>query len=264
MKRRNNRLKEVLSRGEVALGTCLYSFSPALMEVAGYAGLVWCRVDNEHAWRQDFHTESLLRAAAYVDVTPLLRVDRDNPSLVRKGLEAGAGGIIVPHIRNAKEAEEIVRAAKFPPLGDRGYGSLCFSGGWGLAGGEEWIRWCNEETLVIPMIERVEAVENIDSIVSVEGVDGVFFGGSDYSITIGLAPQPDHPRVYDALQKTVDAARKREKFVICGASYPWRENVQRLREMGVQAIEIGHDVSILGTIWKKTSQEVLADEYQSS
>ena len=260
MERKNNRLKETLARGEVALGTCLYSFSPALMEVAGFAGLVWCRIDNEHAWRQDFHTESLLRAAAYAGITPLLRVDKGDPNLVRKGLEAGAGGIIVPHIKTPQEAEGIVRAAKFPPLGDRGYGSLCFSGRWGLAGGEAWIQWSNKETLVIPMIERVEAVENVDSIVGVEGVDGVLFGGSDYSLNAGLAPQPDHPKVIDALQRTIDAARKHGKFVICGASYPWRDNAQRLIEMGVQAVEIGHDVSILGTIWKKTIREALAHE----
>lgn len=249
-----NRLKQILGGGRVAFGTVLYAFSPALVEVAGLAGLSWCRIDNEHTWRQDHHTESLLRAAANVGVTALLRVDKGDLNLVRKGLEAGAGGIIVPHISSAREAREIVRAAKFPPLGDRGYGSLCFSGGWGLRGGVDWMTWSNEETLVIPMIEDVEAVRNVEAIIGVDGVDGVLFGGSDYSVSLGLPPQPDHPDVVEGLRKTVEAADEVGKFVLCTAGHPWIEDAGRLINLGVKGIELGHDVSILGKVWSDAAK----------
>lgn len=244
-------MKEVIERGETSLGTVFYSFSPALVEVAGFAGLDWCRIDNEHAWRQDFHTESMIRAASNVGVSPLLRVDKGDLNLVRKGLEAGAEGIIVPHVKTEEEARAIVRAAKFPPVGERGYGSLCFSGGWGLKGGEEWMDRSNRETLVIPMIEDVEAVERVEEIVGVEGVDGVLFGGSDYSVSAGLAPGPDHPRVVEALRRTVASADEVDKFVLCTAGHPWEENVRRLTDLGVKGIEVGHDVTILGEIWSQ-------------
>ncbi len=84
LSRRPHRLKETIHRGETALGTCLYSFSPALIELAGFCGLDFCRIDNEHAWRQDQSTEEVLRGGLLAGLVPLLRVDRDNPYLIRK------------------------------------------------------------------------------------------------------------------------------------------------------------------------------------
>jgi hypothetical protein len=88
--------------------------------------------------------ENLLKGAAIADIVPLLRIDKDNPYLVRKALEAGAGGVIVPHVNTADEAREIVEAAKFPPKGKRGYGGLCFSGQWGANAGVDWMEWGKE------------------------------------------------------------------------------------------------------------------------
>ncbi|MBW2307148.1 MAG: hypothetical protein JRG73_09455 [Deltaproteobacteria bacterium] len=255
MERKKNKFKEMMERGEVALGTCVYSFSPATIELAGFCGLDFCRIDNEHAWRQDESTENLLRGAFCADIVPLLRVDRDNPYLIRKALEAGAGGVIVPHVNTRREVEEIVRAAKFPPLGKRGFGSLCFSGQWGASGGTDWMEWSNNETMVIPMVEDVAAIPNIDEIMSTEGLNGVYFGPADFSISAGVPLQTRHEKVMDALRRTIDSAKKHGKFVIFGAKYPYWEDAVLLRDMGIQAIEIGHDLSILGTIWKKTIQE---------
>ena len=171
---KRNKLKEIMSKGEVAVGTCIYSFSPAIIEVAGFTGLDFCRVDNEHAWRQDESVENVLRGASGADIVALLRIDRDNPYLVRKAFEAGAGGVIVPHISTRQEAEAIVQAAKFPPMGQRGYGGLCYSAQWGIGAGVKWMEWSNHETLVIPMVEDTEAVSHIDDIMRIEGVDAVF------------------------------------------------------------------------------------------
>jgi 2-keto-3-deoxy-L-rhamnonate aldolase RhmA len=252
---RKNKLKEVISRGDVAIGTCIYSFSPAIIEVAGFAGLDFCRVDNEHAWRQDETVENVLRGAYCAEIVPLLRVDRDNPHLVRKALEAGAGGVIVPHIDTREEAEALVHAGKFPPLGERGYGGLCFSAKWGLNGGLDWMEWSNDETLIIPMIESVKAVSNIDDIMSTKGVDAVFFGPADFSISAGIPLQTGHEKVTAALKTVVASAKKHGKFVVTTTGFPYKESVLRMMEMGVQAIEIGHDVTILSTIWKKTINE---------
>lgn len=256
MERKKNKLKEIFARGEVALGTCVYSFSPAIIELAGFCGLDFCRIDNEHAWRQDESAETLIRGAFCADIVPLLRIDKDNPYLVRKALEAGAGGVIVPHVNTPQEAQAIVEAAKFPPLGHRGYGGLCFSGQWGADAGVDWMAWSDRETLVIPMIEDVKAIPRIDDILGTDGVDGVFFGPADFSISAGVPLQTGHEKVQDALKRTLEAASRRGKFVIYGVKYPYWETAQKAKEMGVHAIEVGHDVSILGTIWKKTVQEV--------
>lgn len=253
---RENKLKAKMRRGEVALGTAIYSFSPAIVELAGFCGLDFVRIDNEHAWRQDESGETLLRAAMVSDIVALLRIDRDNPYLVRKALEAGAGGVIVPHAHSRKDVEEIVRAAKFPPLGSRGYGGLCLSGQWGIRAGTEWMEWSNRETLVIPMIEDESAVPNLEAILSTEGLDGVFFGPADFSISAGVPLQIGHEKVMTALRKTIEVADKYGKFVIYTAGFPQWETVFKVRELGVKAIELGHDVTILGAVWRRTLQEM--------
>ncbi len=113
----------------------MYSFSPAIMEVAGFTGLDFCRIDNEHAWRQDEGAENVIRAALLSGICPLLRVDRDNPYLVRKALEAGAGGVIVPHVHDRKDAERIVQAAKFPPSARGGTAGSAFPASGASTGG---------------------------------------------------------------------------------------------------------------------------------
>jgi 4-hydroxy-2-oxoheptanedioate aldolase len=255
MEFKKNKLKEKMKKGELALGTAIYSFSPAVVELAGFCGLDFCRIDNEHAWRQDESAETLLRGAILADIVPLLRIDKDNPYLVRKALEAGAGGVIVPHVNTRPEAEAIVKAAKFPPQGKRGYGGLCLSGQWGAKGGRDWMEWSNEETLVIPMIEDMAALAHLDEILSTEGIDGVFFGPADFSISAGVPLQTGHENVMSALRRTIEAAEKYGKFVIYGVGFPQWETVQKARELGVKAIELGHDVTILRAVWEKTIKE---------
>lgn len=260
MEFKKNKLKEKIKRGEIVLGTALYSFSPAIIELAGFCGLDFCRIDNEHAWRQDESTENLLRGAMLTDIVPLLRIDRDNPYLVRKALETGAGGIIIPHVHNRQEVEEIVQAAKFPPVGKRGYGGLCLSGQWGVKAGTDWMEWSNAETLVIPMIEDVVAIMNIEEIMSTEGLDGIFFGPADFSISAGVPLQTGHEKVMNALQRTIDAAEKHGKFVIFGVGFPQWETALKARELGVKAIELGHDVTILKAVWEKTIKALREDK----
>jgi 4-hydroxy-2-oxoheptanedioate aldolase len=120
-------------------------------------------------------------------VVPIVRIDRDDPYLVRKALEIGAGGIIVPDVCSVAQAESVVAAAKFPPLGNRGLSRMCWSGAWGATSGDEWIEWSNREPMIGIMIENVDAMSSIDNIVAVEGLDFIFFGSADYSMSIGLA-----------------------------------------------------------------------------
>ncbi|MBI5579318.1 MAG: hypothetical protein HY895_09210 [Deltaproteobacteria bacterium] len=258
MQRPKNHLREQVNRGEIALGTCLYSFSPALMELAGFCGLDFCRIDNEHAWRQDESAENVIRAATLSGIVPLLRIDRDDPYLVRKAFEIGAGGVIVPHVCSRADVEAIVAAAKFPPIGHRGYGGLCLSGKWGVDAGVDWMEWSNRETLVIPMIEDVKAIEHIEEIMSVLGMDGVFFGPADFSISAGVPLQTGHAKVMSALKTVVAASKRHGKFVIFGAGFPQWEKAAPIMEMGVQAIELGHDVTILKSVWEKAIAEIKA------
>ncbi len=174
-----NKVRKKLLNNQLVTGSVVYSWSPNVMDAAGLAGLDFMRIDNEHAWRQDSSAEHLIRAAVSADVMPIMRVDRDNPYLVRKALEIGAGGVIVPDVNSP--AEEVVKAAKFPPRGIRGYSSNCWSAGWGTAGGADWVKWSNTEPIIGVMIESVGAMDCVEEILAVDGLDFVLFGPGIHS-----------------------------------------------------------------------------------
>lgn len=242
MERKQNKLKTILNDGKIALGTCINSFCPDLVELAGFCEFDFCRIDTEHTWRQDGSLDNMLRGAVIGDIIPLVRIDKGNPYLVRKAFEIGAGGIIIPDIKNSQEVKDVVKAAKFPPKGNRGYSGNCFSGGYGTQAGEPWINWINEELMVGVMIEEEEAVKDIENIMAINGLDFVLFGPSDYSLSIGLAgPSKNHPEVQLAIEKTAEAANKYNKFAMIGVSDPWEKKIKKYVEMGYRMIELGHE-----------------------
>ena len=252
-----NRIKQRLKEGKITYGTCMTALSPNLVELAGFCGFEWCRIDTEHNWRQDTTVEHMIRASVVGDISPIVRVDKDDPYLIRKVLEIGAEGFIVPAIKYPQEVESVVQAAKFPPLGERGFSTLCYSAGYGLVDGNEWREWSNNETMVGVMIETKEAVENIEEIMAVPGLDFVLFGPADYSISIGLGkPDKENPKVQDAIKRTADAAARNGKYVMLGIGVPWKEEADKYIGMGITMIEVGHDYSVLGRSWRQALKDI--------
>lgn len=246
--RRPNKVRQKLKNGQCVIGSAIYSCSPNMVEAAGYAGIDFLRIDTEHSWRRDDSLENMIRAATIADVVPIIRVDRDDPYVVRKALESGAGGIVVPHVLTAKDAEDVVKASKFPPLGTRGFALLCQSGEWGARSGDEWKRWSNTEPMIGVMIESVKALPCIDDIVAVEGLDFVLFGPADYSLSLGLdGPDYLHPEVQDGLGRTIEAARKVGKHVMYGVGNS-DEEARKAADMGVSMLEFAHDVVLFRTV----------------
>jgi len=254
---KENKLKKTLSEGRVAVGTAIYSNSPAVVEVAGYAGLDFIRIDNEHSWRRDESMENMMRAATIAGITPIIRIEKGDPYLVRKALEVGAEGIVIPDIDTKEEVEQVIDAAKFPPRGSRGKGRHCFSARWGAIPDDIWVDWSDNEIMIGVMIETDKAVENLDSIMSTDGLDYVLFGPSDYSMSIGLrGTQKNNPKVQAAIRKTLDAAAKYGKPVAIGVGQPWEEQADKYIQMGCKMIEIGHDLSNLRSLWKTMSEKI--------
>jgi len=184
MKRQPNELRSKLKSVGFVTGSVMYSWGPNVMEVAGNTGLDFMRIDSEHAWRQDASMEHLVRAANCAGIVPIIRVDKGNPHLIRKALEIGAGGIIVPHIHTPEAAVAVVRASKFPPRGFRGYSGHCWSAGWTTAAGREWVEWSDAEPMIGVMIENHQAMTCIDEILAVDGLDFVLFGPADYAMSL--------------------------------------------------------------------------------
>lgn len=246
-----NKLRQILEQGDVAFGTGFYAFSPTLVEVAGYCGLNFVRIDNEHAFYSKSTLERMIMAAELAGTTPILRVDRDDPYIIRKALEIGAQGVLVAHINTREDAQNVVEAAKFPPWGIRGT-AMCHANKWNVTvKGSDFIPWSNKETLIATMVEDYRAINNIEAIASVKGLDILWFGPSDFSVSIGAPGEGlKNKTVMDGLLKTIAAATHHHKHVCLGVGYPWEENAQKYIDLGVTMIELGHDVSILRTTWQ--------------
>ncbi len=254
---RVNKMKKALEDNKPVLGTCIDSYSPAAVEIAGYSGLDFVRIDTEYSWRRDDALEHMVRAAVIAEVTPMIRVEKGDPYLISKALQIGACAILVSDVNSVQEAKDVVKAAKFPPKGGRGMSGFSFSGGWGAKSGPDWIDWSNTEILVGVMIENREIIEQIDGVFAIEGLDYCLFGPADYSMSIGLgSPQKDHPEVQDAIQKTVEAATNHNKAVAIGIGQPWGTEAKKYFEMGCRILEIGHELGLLKSIWTSAASEI--------
>ena len=256
---RVNRFRKVLEEGKIALGTCIDSCSPAAVEIAGYSGMDFCRFDNEYAWRRDESMENMMRAAALVGITPMIRVEKGDPYLISKAFQIGAGAIVVSDIVSYEEAVEVVRAAKFAPKGIRGLSSYSFSGGWGARGGEDWVNWSDAALSVGIVVENERVVSDLEKIFAIDGLDYGFFGPSDYSMSLGLRSQKkNHPKVQEAIKKTIEAAAKHNKAVGIGIGEPWEEEAKKYIAMGCRFIEIGHELGILNSVLKSVGSRIRA------
>ncbi|HWJ87787.1 MAG TPA: aldolase/citrate lyase family protein [Pelagibacterium sp.] len=246
----NTTLAEKMKAGEAVFGATFYTGTTTAIEVAANWGLDFAFIDAEHTpVNIDLQMEKLVLAALLGGIAPLVRVRGTNEWDIRKALEFGATGVIVPQVGSADQMREIVRAAKFPPYGRRGGDASCRAAG--FAGpGFQWSSYMereNETRLVIPMAESYEFFDNIDEILDVEGIDVVNFGPADYSISRGISIDysMSHPEVEDKLAELIEKAHARGIKVMAPCIPPVAENVAALKKKGVDMIIMGNDVMFL-------------------
>ena len=249
--------------GETTFGATFYTGSTVAIEVAGNWGLDFAFIDAEHTPVDvDSHMEKLVMASMLAGIAPLVRVRGVNEWDIRKSLEFGAAGVIVPQVGSADQARAIVRAAKFPPVGRRGGDASCRAAG--FAGpGFQWSSYMeaeNAKRLVIPMAESYEFFDNIDEILEVEGIDVINFGPADYSISrrISIDYSMAHPEVEDRLAELIEKCHARGIKVMAPCIPPVAENVEALRKKGVDMIIMGNDVMFLNEGCRRASEAIKA------
>lgn len=180
----------------------------AMVEMVGYAGFDFVVIDEEHA---EFGAEtsiSLVRAAEAADVIPIIRVAEVNEVNIKKALDTGASGIVVPNIGSRKEAEAAAAYSRFAPAGTRGACPCVRANQYGL-GDESYYMKANRDVALIALVEGVEGIKHFDEIISVPGIDAIYIGPVDLSISMGLNGQIYHPKVIEAMVRMVDMAKER-------------------------------------------------------
>ena len=198
-----------LRAGEPLTGLVVKMPSPWLLELAGRSGFDFAVIDTEHGPAEVDALEHHLRAADCVGLPALVRVATGARDEVLHALDAGAAGVVVPHVADAHAADELVRAAHYPPRGERGLATSTRAGYHGTVSVSEHVRNADASTLVVAQVEDAQAVAHAAAIAAIPGVDAVFLGAADLAMSLGHPGEPSHPAVAGAIDEVVRAVRER-------------------------------------------------------
>jgi 2-dehydro-3-deoxyglucarate aldolase len=199
-------LKEKMKQQELTIGSWITMGNTSVAEIMANAGYDWLTVDMEHSAITINCAQELIRVIELCGVSPLVRVGANDPNLIKRVMDSGAHGVIVPMVNSRQDAEKAVGAVKYPPHGFRGVG-LARAQKYGV-GFDDYKEWNAAESIVIVQIEHIQAVENFDGIISVPGVDGFIVGPYDLSGSLGIPGQFDHPDMRAALNKVQEASKR--------------------------------------------------------
>ena len=187
-----------LRQGDRLIGTMVTLASPEVTEVLASAGFDWLFLDAEHSTLAASDLQGLLQAAGAA-MPCVVRVAAAAEVPIKQALDIGAAGVIVPQVNSAAQAAEVVRLAKYSPLGTRGVG-VARAHGYGLRL-REYLASANDQTAVIVQVEHVDAVAQIEAIVSVAGIDAVLVGPYDLSASLGRMGEVTHSDVLEAIDR---------------------------------------------------------------
>jgi 2-keto-3-deoxy-L-rhamnonate aldolase RhmA len=242
--------KLLTSAERPVLGTFVKIPSLEIAEIIGAAGFDFVVIDTEHALLSVRDVYSLVVVYSRMGVAPLVRITDHGYGDGQRYLDAGAAGVLVPHVSNAAQAEATMRQFLFPPDGTRGMGFAARAGVWGgLDGGTaEYVRAGQQDVARVAMIEEREAVEDIDAILTVSGVDAVFVGPGDLSLSLGVPG--GSPAVHDAVTTAIEAAVR--AGVPVGTVVQGDDQLRLRAEQGCRFLLVGNDTGMISGAARRT------------
>lgn len=227
---RKNTLKQKLNANKDTFGPFVNFPSPGMTEMMGWLGYDFVIVDCEHGVIDYETAENMIRAAEVSGATAIVRIGLNMQQHIARFMEAGAHGVLVPMVNNARDAKAVVDAVKYPPAGKRGN----FAGRGAMYGVEpmaDFVKSADEETFVGLQIETLEALERQDEIINTPGADLIFLGPGDLSLQFGLPGQATHPRVIETIEKLTPKILKAGKHV---GTITSPEQTRRWHDIGIR------------------------------
>jgi 2-keto-3-deoxy-L-rhamnonate aldolase RhmA len=232
-------LKTRLKNGELCVGSWIQTNSPTTSEILARAGFSWVAADMEHTESDISSIAAIIRAVSRYETLPFVRVPSNDTITIRRCLDMGAAGVIVPLVNDAESAAKAVAASKYPPCGVRGY-AYTRANEWG-EDFDFYSARANNDTFVFAMIETKEAVENIDGIAATPMLDGVFVGPYDLSGSYGIPGKLTHDVLLTAKQKVISACKKYGKIAGQHIVVPDAAQIQAAAVEGYTFVALGMD-----------------------
>ena len=239
-----NRAKARLREGRVAIGTMVSELrTEEIAHLLAAAGFDFLVIDTEHASANWETVQTVSRAARSAGIAPLVRVTDNVYALTARALDAGALGVMVPHVETAADAREIVRCVKYPPDGERGFGLRPAVTDYGQVSPAQAMAWSNAETLVLAQIESGRSLDNLDDIAAVPGIDVLLVGPSDLSVSLGVPGDLMHQKMQDAYRHVAEVAARHG---IAGGLHPGDLKVVECgHAVGMRCLMLSSDIRML-------------------
>ena len=236
------------------IGSWLTLNNPSIAEIMADAGFDWLCVDLEHSVIDYAENQQLISTIQSKGIKAFVRVGENNTRIIKRVLDAGVDGIIVPMVNTKKEAQKAIDSVKYPPIGKRGVG-LARAQKYGF-GFEEYKDDEADNIKLIVQIEHIDAINNLEEILSLDDIDGTFIGPYDLSGSMGKPGKYDDDDVKEVLQRYEDIANKYDKLIGFHVVQPDYNIVNEKIEKGYNFIAFSFDAMFLGTIIRKEIKNI--------
>ncbi len=249
-------LKSRLNRSELTIGSWVTLGHPSIAEIMAAAGFDWLVLDMEHSVLELSEVQTLIQVLDSKQCPAIVRLTSNHPDQIKRVMDAGATGIMVPMIKSAADAKDAVSSMYYPPRGQRGVG-LARAQGYGHSF-QAYRQWLESNAVVIVMIEHIDAVKAIDDILAVPGVDGYIIGPYDLSGSMGRPGDLNHPDVQAAITQIMQAGHRAQKPGGIHVIEPDPEALQQRIQAGFNFLGYGLDIRILDSICRTHLQNIRA------
>ena len=228
----------------------------SIIEIMAGAGFDWLCVDMEHSVIDYLDAQRMIATIQAKGLKAYVRVGENNTRIIKRVLDAGADGIIVPMVNSKEDAIKAVSSVKYPPIGARGVG-LARAQNYGLDNGFPKYRdEKSKDIKLIVQIEHYKAIEDLEDILTVEGVDGTFIGPYDLSGSMGKPGQYNEADVKQALRKYEAIAKKHDKLIGFHVIEPEHKLVEKKIEEGYNFIAFSLDTLFLGNLCRNEMNKI--------
>ena len=237
-------MRKELLEGRLLIGTMISELrNPNFAYLLAEAGFDYFILDNEHGAYSPESVSDIIAGARGAGIPVIVRIPEIKRETILKPLDSGAAGLLVPQVNTAEQAREVIRHAKYPPMGNRGVALRRAHNRYGRVNAAEYLKLANEQTFISVQAETPQSVENLDEIAAVEGIDSIFVGPMDLSVSLGIPGQFSHEKEVKAIDRVVEVCKRRG--LVSGIQMFDVEALKPWIEKGMRFVNYGGDISML-------------------
>lgn len=232
-------VKRKLAAGQPVYVPKVCYMDPNIVELVGLLGFDSIWICNEYKGIDPVTLENMIRSGRATATECIIRTGANSFDEINRYLGAGANGLMTPHVQTPEIARQVVRCAKFPPVGKREVEFINADAKHGLMNMHDYLREANQETVVVVQLEDMDAIDRVDEFAEIVGVDVLFVGPGDLSVALGIPGEVQHPKIIEAIRRVARACHR--NGIVCGTPSLNTDHCKRMLDEGVLYLTGGSD-----------------------